>query len=107
MATAEEIAAPLLAAMQWVPDAFDTACTICHSSTAGWPQCYPCKMGSSLLGVMPAVLPITMSIERGQVHHALREYKDGFDQKVRDRFAWQLAAVLKLFTDRHSDCIGD
>jgi hypothetical protein len=104
---AREIAAPLMAALHAVPGTDLGSCAICHSSVkAGYQQCWNCNQGKRLLGVPPLVLPISMSAERGQLHHALRHYKDGFDEAVKGRFALQLAGLVELFASRHTSCIG-
>lgn len=106
---ARRIAAPLLAAVHRVPGREFRSCEICHSSKDdAFDRCYRCNEGFRLLrGNAPLILPITMSLERGQIHHALREYKDGWDGVIRERFALQIAGLVELFAAQHTACIGE
>ena len=52
---------------------------------------------------LDAVVPITYSEHLGQMHTALRRYKDGYAQN--QQYATpRLAAILWLFTERHERC---
>lgn len=106
---ARRIAAPLLAAVHRVPGREFRSCEICHSSKDdAFDRCYRCNEGFRLLnGNVPRILPITMSLERGQMHHALRDYKDGWDQTIRERFSWQIAGLVELFAAQHTECLGE
>jgi len=79
-------------------------CSTCRRfSKPDFPMCYEC-------GHQPAaadtVVPITYSIEREQMHHSLRNYKDGATPKIRDRFTTELAAVAWRFLRDHEQCIA-
>jgi hypothetical protein len=50
------------------------------------------------------VLPISFSVHMGQLHAALRGYKEGWDSA--DRFKVELAAVLWRFLGLHEGCVA-
>lgn len=81
-------------------------CPICHSSCPDeYTTCYPCSQAGYL--DPPSILPVSMSIDRGAVHRHLRMYKDAPDELTRDRLAHRLAALLSVFMENHSACIGE
>lgn len=90
-----------------VPAVQPEICRICHSSTnPGYSTCYQCGFDASALGPTE-VVPITMSVERELVHHHLRNYKDGRSDEERERLTARLAALLSVFMDNHSRCLGE
>jgi hypothetical protein len=105
---AHQLAQPLLPNLVAVPGVKYGTCPTCHSSRKpDYQRCYPCQEAHWLLGGdVPAVLPITYSIERSQVHYALRNYKDNFDVAVRIQFRNQLAGLLSLFMTSHQQCLA-
>lgn len=107
MVTRDEILLPLRPALVPVPASGQIGiCPICHSSCpAEYSTCYPCMQASQL--DPPSILPISMSIDRGPVHRHLRMYKDAPDELTRDRLALRLAALLSVFLENHSACVGD
>lgn len=65
-------------------------------------RCFPCVAQADDLD---AVVPITYSEHLGQMHTALRRYKDGSDDA--QRFARvRLMAILWRFLDAHEDCVA-
>jgi hypothetical protein len=108
MVTPRELAAPLLGSMMRVPGSEVHSCQVCHSSVgSGYLRCYACNQARNLVGEnFPTILPITLSSARGQVHYALRNYKDNSDATVRKRFVVQIAGLLELFAAAHEECIG-
>lgn len=77
-------------------------CIRCRSGcNVRFRECIPCESG----GVVD-VLPISMSEHNGPLHERLRNYKDGQRGEQRLEYTLQLAALLKLFLDRHLDCLG-
>lgn len=77
------------------------ACSVCLTLTDGrFPACYPC--GHQPLAT-DAVLPISFSVHMGQLHTALRGYKEGWDSAA--RFKVELAAVLWRFLELHERCL--
>lgn len=106
MADRNEILQPLRPALVPVPapDQFGI-CPICHSSRDDrYSTCFPCAQAAHL--DPPAILPVTMSIARGAVHHHLRMYKDAPDSPTRHRLTMRIAALLSLFMERHEECVG-
>ena len=67
-----------------------------------YPTCYPCGHQPRHL---PGVLPISYSVHFGQLHHALRQYKDG-PPPVSRRFELELAAVTWRFLEDHEACLA-
>lgn len=63
--------------------------------------CYPCKNQPACLDT---VVPITYSEHLGQMHTALRNYKDGIRQ-TQYYAAPRLAGILWRFLDLHEHCI--
>jgi hypothetical protein len=79
---------------------------LCHSSTSpGYIRCRQCVDAGWTSP--PEILPITMSIDGGPIHHMLRMYKDSADAKTRDRLTVRLAALIAVFIRRHDACVGD
>lgn len=104
--SARRIAAPLLGAVMAIPPPGAGVCGICHSSVVGYDHCYPCNQARQFLQRdVPTVVPISLEVEGEQLHHALKGYKDGRDDAVRDRFAYQLAALSELFWRHHQTCL--
>lgn len=65
--------------------------------------CFACGHQPDGLGV---VVPITYSEHLGQVHLALRNYKDGSSEGIRRHAAVRLAAILWRFLDGHEECVA-
>ena len=85
-----------------LPPEADGVCIRCLTFTAGYDTCYPC---SRRRVVVDALLPISYSVHLGQLHTALRGYKDSL-APVSQRFTLELAAVLWRFLDRHEGCLA-
>lgn len=107
MADREEILRPLRPGLVPVPAPGQLGiCPVCHSSRdSAFSTCYPCAQAGHL--DPPSILPVTMSIARGAVHHHLRMYKDSPDARTRERLTMRLAALLSLFMEKHADCVGE
>jgi len=65
--------------------------------------CYPCGHQPECLDV---VVPITYSEHQGQLHTALRNYKDGASPSIRRQAAIRLAAILWRFLRMHEECVA-
>jgi hypothetical protein len=77
-------------------------CTACFNFTRGYERCFSCARGDSSLAV---VAPISYSVGREQLHHALRGYKRlGGD--IARRLTVELAAVLWRFLVAHERCVA-
>jgi predicted amidophosphoribosyltransferase len=76
-------------------------CSVCLTFTQGYTTCYRC--GHQPRGA-DAVLPISYSIHMGQLHAALRGYKEGW--RSARRLKGELAAVLWRFLARHEACLA-
>ena len=77
-------------------------CSQCFNFTDGFPRCYACTHGESWLD---AVVPISYSVAREQLHHALAGYKR-LEGEVARRFEVELAAVLWRYLAAHEPCVA-
>lgn len=77
-------------------------CRTCFNFTKGYERCYACTQTESWLC---AVAPISYSVAREQLHHALASYKR-LSGEVARRLAIQLAALLWRFLDAHERCVA-
>jgi predicted phosphoribosyltransferase len=77
-------------------------CGTCFNFTAGYPRCYACAHGQA---VLDAVAPISYSVSREQLHHALASYKRLHDDVAR-RLGASLAAILWRFLAEHERCVA-
>jgi predicted amidophosphoribosyltransferase len=89
-------------AMRNIAPAGPGICRICRTFVdPDYDTCYPCGFEPDNLA---AVVPITYSENLGQVHTALRNYKDGESKTIRRNAAVRLAAVLWRFLREHEVC---
>ena len=102
MPTADEYLQPLLPGLVPVPAVQPGVCPVCRTAVKDtYDDCYRCR------GQTVSVVPISLSIHLGSLHHHLRKYKDGHHAEVRTRFTVRLAALLELFLRHHLDpCLG-
>jgi predicted amidophosphoribosyltransferase len=77
-------------------------CSVCFNFTRGYDRCYACTHNQPWLD---AVAPISYSVAREQLHHALRGYKQ-LTGDVARRLQVELAAVLWRFLVRHESCVA-
>jgi predicted amidophosphoribosyltransferase len=77
-------------------------CGVCLNFTNGYARCYACAHEEQLLDV---VAPISYSVAREQLHHALAAYKR-IGGEVARRLSVQLAAVLWRYLAEHEHCIA-
>src|SRR5437588_9408999 len=78
-------------------------CGVCFNFTNGYSCCYACAHGQLHLD---AVSPISYSVAREQLHHALKGYKRlGGD--VARRLTVELAAVLWRHIANHEQCVAN
>jgi predicted amidophosphoribosyltransferase len=78
-------------------------CPTCFNFTAGYERCYACSYGRA---VLDAVAPISYSVAREQLHHALASYKR-LDGDVARRLGAVLAAILWRFLAEHERCLAE
>jgi hypothetical protein len=76
-------------------------CSVCLTFTQGYSTCFRC--GHQQRGA-DAVLPISYSVHMGQLHTALRGYKEGWSSA--GRLKVELAAVLWRFLEQHETCLA-
>lgn len=77
-------------------------CEICFNFTDGYANCYACAHGQRCLDL---VVPISYSIGREQLHHALASYKR-LAGDTAARLRAELAAVLWRFLAAHEECVA-
>jgi predicted amidophosphoribosyltransferase len=77
-------------------------CGTCFNFTAGYPRCYAC---AHAWPVIDALAPISYSVAREQLHHALASYKRLHGDVAR-RLGAILAAILWRFLAEHEACMA-
>lgn len=103
--TVDEVSAPYANFMVNPAPSGPGICSVCwRFAKEPYTTCYECEW--DVPQVANVVVPITYSIEREQMHHSLRHYKDGATPKIRDRFTFDLAAVLWRFLREHEGCVA-
>ena len=75
-------------------------CVDCFNLTAGYERCYACSHTQHILS---SVLPVSYSVAREQLHHAVACYKR-LDGEIARRLGTELAAVLWRFLSIHEAC---
>jgi predicted amidophosphoribosyltransferase len=77
-------------------------CGTCFNFTAGYARCYACAHGQD---VLDAMAPVSYSVGREQLHHALASYKRlGGD--VARRLGATIGAILWRFLAEHETCLA-
>jgi predicted amidophosphoribosyltransferase len=101
--TVEEASGAYLRAMRNVPPVAPGICEICKTFIdESFTTCYACLSQPNRLDV---VVPITYSEHLGQMHTALRYYKDGVPD-VQRYVMPRLAAILWRFLEEHEPCVA-
>jgi predicted amidophosphoribosyltransferase len=101
--TVEEASVAYEPAMRNVQPAGDGVCVVCHQLIdPAYSRCYSCQGAPHLLD---AVAPITYSEHLGQMHTALRTYKNSLPQNERYA-AVRLTAILWRFLESHERCVA-
>lgn len=78
-------------------------CGTCFNFTTGYARCWACAHGRPSLD---AVAPISYSVAREQLHHALASYKR-LNGDVARRLQAILAAILWRFLQEHEACVAN
>jgi predicted amidophosphoribosyltransferase len=78
-------------------------CGTCFNFTAGYARCWACAHAQPSLD---AVAPISYSVAREQLHHALASYKR-LNGDVARRLQAILAAILWRFLTTHEPCVAN
>ena len=84
------------------PRAGPDVCGTCFNFTRGYGRCYACTHNEPRLD---AVAPISYSVAREQLHHALAHYKR-LSGDVARRLTVELAAVLWRYIAQHEPCLA-
>ncbi len=80
-------------------------CRVCRGFVdPQYPTCFKCGFQPEALDV---VVPITYSEHLGQIHLALRNYKDGGSRAIRRHDSARIAAILWRFLREHEDCVAN
>lgn len=91
-------------AMRNIAPAGPGICRVCWGFVnPEYDTCYKCDHQPDSLDV---VVPITYSEHLGQMHLALRNYKDGGSENIRRHDAIRLAAILWRFLESHEACVA-
>lgn len=77
-------------------------CETCFNLTDGYSRCYACAHGELWLD---AIAPISYSVAREQLHHALASYKR-LGGAIAHRLQVELAAVLWRHLAEHEQCVA-
>jgi hypothetical protein len=95
---------PYLETYTQVPKAGPGVCRVCHSGpNDDYAICFSCdRTMSQVTFPTELVVPISLYKVPGQLHHVLRNYKDGPAAPVLRN---QVAAMLARFLGRHRGCI--
>jgi predicted amidophosphoribosyltransferase len=103
--TARELSAPYANFMlNPLPAGTVNVCAVCLTfTTQGFPTCWQCGHHPRHADL---VVPISYSVDGGQLHDALRGYKRD-DGRAARQLQLQLAAVLWRFLRQHEHCIAD
>jgi predicted amidophosphoribosyltransferase len=78
-------------------------CATCFNFTAGYERCYAC---ANTPPALDALVPVSYSVAREQLHHALASYKR-LDGEVARRLTAILAAILWRFLTDHESCVAE
>ena len=108
MLTAQGVTDSAAGYLTTVPLVSDGVCDICHGApSVGYRRCFSCaETYGQVARPVPTVVPISLYQIGGQLHHALRGYKDNHDPGVRAQFSLLVAALLTRFLSRHGDCVA-
>jgi predicted amidophosphoribosyltransferase len=91
-------------AMRNIAPAGPDICRVCWGFIdPEYDTCYKCGHQPESLDL---VVPITYSEHLGQIHLALRNYKDGDSRNIRRHDAIRLAAILWRFLGDHEPCVA-
>jgi|SRR5215207_587891 len=92
-------------AMRNIAAAGSASCQICWGFKGpDFDTCFKCGHQPNSLDAM---IPITYSEHLGQIHLALRNYKDGGSEKIRRHDAIRLAAIIWRFLEKHEACVAE
>jgi predicted amidophosphoribosyltransferase len=91
-------------AMRNIAPARPGTCRVCCGFVdPDYDTCYKCAHQPNRLDAM---VPITYSEHLGQIHLALRNYKDAGSEKIRRHDAIRIAAILWRFLGGHEECVA-
>jgi hypothetical protein len=79
-----------------------SVCSTCFNFTDGYARCYACDHGGL---VLDAVVPVSYSVAREQLYHALASYKR-LEGDVGRQLGASLAAILWRFLAEHERCLA-
>jgi predicted amidophosphoribosyltransferase len=100
----EEASQSYQRAMRNIAPAGPGICRVCWGFiNPEYDTCFKCGHQPDSLDV---VVPITYSEHLGQIHLALRNYKDGSSDSIRRHDAIRLAAILWRFLGNHEACVA-
>jgi predicted amidophosphoribosyltransferase len=101
MLTVAELAAPY-ADFMLSPRAGPGVCVRCFNLTSGYERCFACSQHPQLVSV---VAPISYSVGREELHHALASYKR-LDSELASSLTVGIAAILWRHLIAHEACLA-
>jgi hypothetical protein len=103
--TVEEASETYISEMRNVLPPGTGICATCKTFVGGqqYSKCYSCNSQPSLLDT---VVPITYSAHLGQIHTALRTYKEPRSADAQRFASIRLTAILWRFLEAHEACIA-
>jgi predicted amidophosphoribosyltransferase len=106
VANSTEFTDPYLETYTQVPPVGRGVCGICHSGpNDAYTICYSCDLTMSQVAhPNRLIVPISLYAIPGQLHHVLRNYKDGPAATI---LRTQVAAMLTRFIRLHQTCIEE
>ena len=101
--TVADFTDPYVATLTPPPPAGDGVCDICHGApNPGFPRCFSCSQTvAQVTHPVELVVPISLYEVPGQLHHVLRNYKDGYTEAIRSELRPRVAALLWRFLSTH------
>lgn len=107
--TVADLTDPYINELTPPPPVGDGVCDICHGApNPGYTRCYSCAQTmQQVTHPVRLVVPISLYTIPGQLHHVLRNYKDGYTEAIRTELRPRVAALLWRFLTAHESCIVD
>lgn len=103
--TVSDFTDPYIGTLTAPPPSGDSVCDVCHGApNPGFSRCYSCSQTTAqVTHPVELVVPISLYEIPGQLHHVLRNYKDGYTQEIRSALRPRVAALLWRFLSTHEE----
>lgn len=105
--TVTDFTDPYVGTLTAPPPSGDGVCDVCHGApNPGFSRCYSCsETTGQVTHPIELVVPISLYEIPGQLHHVLRNYKDGYTEEIRAALRPRVTALLWRFLSSHADHI--